>query len=118
MKIKIKVVPLLYAILGGLALLLFMRLWAGAGSFPEIWELKEQIAEQTRFNQEQAERNERLEADVAELSKDDAAIEDHARSELGMIKRNETYYQVILREDEQAPPLLVDPDEKTGAHVE
>ncbi|MEZ5451069.1 MAG: 2-C-methyl-D-erythritol 4-phosphate cytidylyltransferase [Thiolinea sp.] len=78
------------------------------GQFPEIWELKEQVPNRPVSIQEQAERNERLEADVAELSKDDAAIEDHARSELGMIKRNETYYQVILREDERAPPLLVD----------
>ena len=33
------------------------------------------------------------------LTKDDESIEDHARSELGMVKANETFYQVILKSD-------------------
>ena len=94
-----------------------MRLWMGAGSLPEIWELEEQISIQTQLNKEQLEKNNELKADVSELSKDDTAIEDHARSELGMIKKSETFYQVILRED-HPKPLAVIPEGKSKKHVE
>ena len=114
---KIKITPILFVLLGILTLVLFLRLWIGAGSLPEIWELEGQIARQTQLNDEQARRNEELQADVSELSRSDNAIEDHARSELGMIKKNETFYQVILRKDEPAP-LKVVPVDKPANHVE
>lgn len=81
-----------------LALLLFVRLWFGTGSYPDIWSLEQQIAEQTQANTEQEARNERLSEDVANIGRDDVAIEGHARSELGMVKEGEIFYQVILRE--------------------
>ena len=95
----IKITPLLLTILSVIAFLLFIRLWAGAGSFPEIWELEEQITRQKQANEDQQQRNASMQADVAELGNSDAAIEEHARSELGMIKSSETFYQVILRDD-------------------
>ena len=114
---KIKVTPLLFILLSALTVILFVRLWVGAGSLPEIWELEKQIAEQSRQNNEQTSRNNELQADVSELGKSDAAIEDHARSELGMIKKNETFYQVILRED-QPEPLNVEPEQDAKDNVE
>jgi len=81
-----------------LALLLFARLWFGTGSYPDIWSLERQIAEQKQANVEQEARNERLSTDVANIGRDDVAIEGHARSELGMVKEGEIFYQVILRE--------------------
>ncbi|TXH78126.1 MAG: cell division protein FtsB [Thiothrix sp.] len=110
-------------ILIGLALLslfLFIRLWLGTGSYPEIWDLKGQIAEQQKLNEEQATRNARLESDVIDISRDDATIEDRARSELGMIKQNETYYQVILNSDPNPAPVAATPIPSSGtpAHVE
>ncbi|MGB0847028.1 MAG: FtsB family cell division protein [Thiolinea sp.] len=110
---KIKLTPLLFSLLGILTILLFFRLWIGAGSLPEIWELEEQIARQSSLNDQQEKRNAALQADVSELGRSDSAIEDHARSELGMIKKNETFYQVILREDEPQP-LKVVPEEKSA----
>lgn len=96
-----KITQLLLILLSVLALGLFIRLWVGSGSFPEIWELEAQIAQQTKLNEEQLQKNNQLQSDVTELGKSDAAIEGHARSELGMVKKNETFYQVILQEDKQ-----------------
>ncbi len=104
-----KVTQILFALLGLLALLLFIRLWTGVGSFPEIWELEEQIAQQKKANEEQSQLNTQLRSDVTELGKNDEAIESHARSELGMIKKNETFYQVIMRED-KPKPLTIAPE--------
>ncbi len=116
---KIKITPILFLLLSVLVVLLFVRLWVGAGSFPEIWELDEQIARQTRLNEEQAERNKELEADVSGISRSGlTTIEDHARNELGMIKENETFYQIILREDESSEPVPVIPEGKPANHVE
>ena len=53
-----KITRILYILLGLLALALFIRLWIGTGSYPEIWDLEARIAEQTRQNAEQAKRNE------------------------------------------------------------
>lgn len=115
---KIKITPLLFFLLVALSLALFMRLWMGAGSFPEIWELEEQIARQTRLNEEQAARNEALQDEVTGLSKSGrATIEDHARNELGMVKKDETFYQIILREDAPEPVPEV-PAGKPADHVE
>lgn len=114
---KIKITPLLFILLSLLSFVLFLRLWVGAGSLPEIWELEAQIARQTELNKKQLSMNDELQADLTELSKDDAAIEDHARSELGMIKKGETYYQVILRNDETSP-LAVMPEKKPKTHAE
>nr|CAA6807844.1 MAG: Cell division protein FtsB [uncultured Thiotrichaceae bacterium] len=106
-----KVTQILLILLAVLALLLFVRLWAGAGSFPEIWELENQIAQQKSQNDEQVQMNNQLQSDVTELGKNDEAIEDHARSELGMIKKTETFYQVIMQEDKQQL-LIVEPTDK------
>ena len=115
---KIKITPWLFVLLSLLVALLFVRLWVGAGSFPAIWELEEQIANQTRQNEAQAERNNELQADVAGLtSRGRTAIEDHARNELGMIKKNETFYQIILREGKsESVPVI--PEGKPANHVE
>ncbi len=106
-----KISHILLILLSLLALLLFSRLWVGTGSFPEIWELEEQIVRQTAENEEKQRHNQQLASDLEALGKSDAAIEGHARSELGMIKKNETFYQVIMREDKQnlllsAPKLI------------
>ena len=119
--IKLKMTPVLFTVLGLLAFMLFVRLWVGAGSLPEIWDLEAQIARLTRLNEEQEALNRQLQSDVTELAKDDSAIEDHARSELGMIKDGESFYQIILRED---APQLIDQISNTpkpageGEHVE
>ncbi len=85
------IVTLLIAIL----LLLQYKLWVGAGSMAEVSRLTHAIALQTQENQIQRERNAALDAEVRDLKQGVEAIEERARSELGMIKQNETFFQII-----------------------
>lgn len=71
------------------------RLWVGEGSLAEVWGLKGKITEQESHNQRLRERNEQLKAEVADLKQGLEAIEERARSELGMIKEGETFYQLV-----------------------
>ena len=112
-----RILFVLLLVLGLLALLLFVRLWSGPGSYPYIWKFQQQIETQNMANDQQAERNRQLEMDVAGLARDDEAIEDHARSELGMIKEGETFYQVILKSDPHSVPVPL-PQPGTVIHVE
>lgn len=106
----------LFWILGLLALGLFIRLWVGAGSYPDIWRWQAQVAKQNGENDAQAEVNRQLTLDVNGLAKETSVLEGHARSELGMVKEGETFYQVILKSDPQAPSVMPALPEKP--HVE
>jgi len=78
-----------------LLVLLQYRLWFGEGSLPDVWQLQQQIEEQKAENEKLRERNAALEAEVKDLKQGMSAIEERARSELGLIKKGETFYQVI-----------------------
>jgi len=71
------------------------RLWVGEGSLAEVRALKKQLAKQQAQLQELQQTNQALRAEVQSLKQDDAAIEARARSELGMIREGETYFQLI-----------------------
>lgn len=86
---------LIFAILLVLLIWLQYKLWLGDGGIPEVLDLEQEIdTVQHEVNRLQ-ERNQALDAEVMDLKKGIEAIEERARSELGMIKPNETYYQVI-----------------------
>ncbi len=76
-------------------LLLQYRLWLSNDGVRELSRLSEAVERQKAENAELEERNEQLVAEVADLKAGMAAIEERARSELGMIGRNETFYQVV-----------------------
>ena len=86
---------ILAVILGLLFFVLQYDLWIGEGSLRTVWQLQEDIAEQKKENKIISQRNESLVAEVNDLRKGDAAIEERARNELGMIKKGETYIQVV-----------------------
>ncbi len=86
-------------VLGVLLVLLQFRLWVGDGSVAEVWGLRQQVEAQRTENAALRERNQALEAEVLDLKTGLAAIEERARSELGMIKEGETFYQVVKRPD-------------------
>lgn len=86
---------ILAALLLVVLLLLQYRLWFGDGNFIKVWQLKQAIADQQTENQRLNERNRALEAEVRDLKEGVAAIEERARTELGMIKDGETFYQVV-----------------------
>jgi len=71
------------------------RLWIGEGSLAEFWLLEEKIEKQQIHNRLLEERNAVLKAEVADLKQGMEAIEERARSELGMIKQDETFYQIL-----------------------
>ena len=87
-----KALTLIFVVL--IALLQY-PLWLGKGSWLRVWNVKHQIAEQKEKNVSFKQRNETLNAEVSDLKQANAAIEERARSELGMIKEDEVFYQVI-----------------------
>lgn len=78
-----------------LLLLLQYKLWLGSGNVIEVSRLKQAIERQKQENAQLLERNHALEAEVLDLKKGMAAVEERARKELGMIKKGETFYQIV-----------------------
>lgn len=78
-----------------LFLLLQYPLWLGNSSFIKTWQLKQEISQQQTQNLELGERNQALLAEVVDLKQGLSAIEERARVELGMIKKDETFYHII-----------------------
>lgn len=85
----------LWTLLVLLIVLLQVRLWVGEGSFAQVWQLHHQIAEQQVENNQLAERNARLVAEVDNLRQGKGAIEERARMNLGMIRQGETFFWVV-----------------------
>jgi cell division protein FtsB len=78
-----------------LFVLLQYKLWMGDGSLAEVWDLYRQTELQKQENQRLQERNQALEAEVEDLKQGLDSIEERAREELGMIRDDETFYQII-----------------------
>lgn len=87
--------------------LLQYPLWLGKGSWLRVWDLNRQIAAQREVNAELKARNVSIDAEVRDLKQGYAAIEERARSELGMIRRDEVFYQVL--DDTPASPTAPAP---------
>jgi len=75
--------------------LLQYDLWFGEGSLPDLWQLQQSIEQQKTENQGLKERNASLEAEVNDLKQGLHAVEERARSELGMVKKDEVFIQVV-----------------------
>jgi cell division protein FtsB len=86
-----------------LLLLLQYPLWLGKGSWLKVWDLHRQVEAQQQANQQAQARNAVLDAEVRDLKQGTAAIEERARSELGMIKRDEVFFQVLEDSPVQLP---------------
>ena len=82
-------------VLAGLTLLLQYPLWLGKGGWLRGWELERQVEAQSRSNDKIKRRNAGLEAEVKDLKNGLEAIEERARFELGMVKDNEVFFQVL-----------------------
>lgn len=96
-----RLLPLILLLL--LALLQY-QLWFGVGSVPDAIRLKRRLDAQVSENAGLVKRNAALEAEVSDLKQGTAAIEERARTDLGMIKKGETFYQIV-----QAPPPAAKP---------
>ncbi|MFY2764199.1 cell division protein FtsB [Arenimonas sp. MALMAid1274] len=94
-----------------------LKLWWGEGGLHEARVLEQRVGDQRAENARLQQRNDALSAEVEDLKSGEAAVEDRARSELGMIKPGETFYRVVeprpagaddgedaREEDDAAPP--------------
>ena len=86
---------ILAAFLATLILALQYPLWVGKGGWMRVWELERTLEQQHEANARLKARNDALDAEVRDLKEGNEAIEERARLELGMIKRDETFYQVV-----------------------
>lgn len=82
-------------ILVALILLLQYPLWLGKGGWLKVWDLGQQVEVQKQTNQKTQTRNAVLDAEVRDLKQGTEAIEERARNELGMVKPNEVFFQII-----------------------
>jgi cell division protein FtsB len=83
------------AVLGLALVLLQYRLWLSDQGMREVSRLQAAVETQASANREQAERNRQLVAEVTDLRGGLTALEERARSELGMVGNSETFYQVV-----------------------
>ena len=81
--------------LAALILALQYPLWLGKGSWARVWELERSLVQQQESNARLKTRNDALDAEVRDLKEGYAAIEERARLELGMVKKDEVFYQVV-----------------------
>ncbi|OOG37043.1 cell division protein FtsB [Rhodanobacter sp. C05] len=72
-----------------------LKLWSGSGSMHEVDSLRVAVKKQTDDNAKLLQRNQAVGADVLDLKHGDQAVEARARTELGLIKPGETFYQVV-----------------------
>lgn len=79
-------------------------LWLGKGGWLRVWDLDRQIQAQRASNEALMVRNAAIEAEVRDLKEGYAAVEERARAELGMIKSDEIFFQVLDRKPEPTPP--------------
>lgn len=83
------------AVLTCLAVLLQYRIWLSDDGVRESYRLRVAVDQQAATNAELKRRNEQLAAEVADLKSGMTAIEERARSELGMVSPGESFYQVV-----------------------
>jgi len=90
-------------------LLLQYRLWFSADGVGEAMRLRHAVAVQRADNDQRSARNRQLAAEVRDLKQGLSALEERARTDLGMVGANETFYQLRPRETKPATPATPAP---------
>ena len=91
------------ALLMAIALLQY-PLWLGKGSWLRVWEVDQKVRAQRETNQKLQSRNAVLDAEVRDLKQGFEAVEERARSELGMVRQDEIFFQLLDDTRNAAPP--------------
>ena len=81
--------------LTALLVLIQYPLWLGKGGWLRVWDLDKQVQQAQKKNDELKARNAKLESEVQDLKQGTGSVEERARYELGMIKQNEVFIQVL-----------------------
>ena len=84
-------------VLAGLLLLIQYPLWLGKGGWARVWEHDRQLAAQRGKNDALQARNSALDAEVRDLKQGLEAVEERARFELGMVRPDEVFFQIVDR---------------------
>lgn len=95
--------------------LLQHRMWLSDDGVSETLRLAQAVESQQATNAGLRERNAQLAAEVADLKDGFSALEERARSELGMIAPDETFYQVVSRVAQTAAPVTAPEPSATAA---
>jgi cell division protein FtsB len=93
---------ILLTILVVLLILLQAKLWLGEGGYGDMQRLRERVAEQEQENASLKARNDQLRAEVDDLREGLDAVEERARSELGLIRDGEEFYLVVPSPENEA----------------
>jgi len=96
-------------ILAALVLLIQYPLWLGKGGMLRVWEMERQIEVQRQSNSKLQVRNAALDAEVRDLKQGLEAVEERARSELGMIRKDEIFFQVLESDSAAVKPATPAP---------
>lgn len=80
-----------------LLVLLIAGLWIGPGSYPDRWRLDDRTIVQEQDNSAKKEQINKIQAELEDVSSSKEALEERARSELGMTKKGETFFEVIMQ---------------------
>jgi cell division protein FtsB len=84
-------------VLAGLLLLIQYPLWLGKGGWARVWEHDRQLSAQRAKNEALQARNAALDAEVRDLKQGLEAVEERARFELGMVRPDEVFFQIVDR---------------------
>jgi cell division protein FtsB len=84
---------ILAGILSALILLIQYPLWLGKGGWMRAWQAEQELQKQAAANDRLAARNAGFAAEITDLKTGTEAIEERARSELGMVRGDETFFQ-------------------------
>lgn len=78
-----------------LFVLLQYEFWVAPGGVMSAWKLEGHIAAEQQLDNQLKQRNDAIQADIVDLKSGDSAIEERARMDLGMVKKGESFYQII-----------------------
>lgn len=108
---------LLLLIMSLLFIMLLAGLWVGSGSYPERWLIQERSSTQELANSKRKEQIEKIKAELDDANSGSAAIEERARSELGMTGKGETFYEVILQpENKDKKSITIKKNKNSDSH--
>ena len=91
-------------ILIGLLIAIQYPLWIAKGSWLKVWDMSKQVDIQKEKNTKLVARNAGLDAEVRDLKQGIDAVEERARVEMGMVKSDEVFYQIIDKNKTTTPP--------------
>ena len=96
-------------ILAVLVVLIQYPLWLGKGGWLRVWDIDRQLASQKGKNEALQARNDALDAEVRDVKQGYEAIEERARFELGMVRKDEVFFQIVdptPRGQARQPPVF------------